>query len=202
MIQKLHSSHIFVISGPPNSSKSTLAKTLAANYKYPFIDGGRDEVYNISLNPHTITKTHSIEQFHTTGNTGDEAPLTDADCWEWLIQLREKAANLLGEGAPGVFIACSALEEKYRDVIRIISLTRRVAVHFIYMRLDARLLTERLESGANHFTENSVTKRELEILENSKGRKNHNHLLISVGDNLADCDTARRIIGEILIQNR
>lgn len=201
MIQNLHSSHIFVICGPSSSDKSTLARTLAANYKYFFIDAGGDEVYNTPLALHMMIETHSIGQFLTTGNTGDEAPPTDADCWEWLIQLRENAAELLQEGASGVFIACSALEEKCRDVIRIISLTRRVAVHFIYLHVDARLLMARLETGVSHFTENNVMKREHKILEKPKGRKNHNHLLILVGDSLADCDAARRIIREILIQN-
>lgn len=91
-----------------------------------------------------------------------------------------------------MFIACPMLEEKYRDVIRIIELTRRVSVHFIHLSSDAVMGIEGVESEA----------KQTDFLETARKRQHHTHVLISAGDNRTDFDTAKRMIGDVLVRNR
>jgi len=78
--------------------------------------------------------------------------LTDADRWDWLVLLRQKAVQELEHGAAGVVVTCSALKRKYRDVIRIASYNdRNVLVHFIYLKAPKEVLMARVMARQGHF---------------------------------------------------
>jgi gluconokinase len=93
-------------------------------------------------------------------------PLTDIDRWDWLIRLRKEAAGKLEAGAGGVVLTCSALKEKYRDVIRLASYNdHHVLVHFIYLRVSPEMLLARVKARRNHYMKDDMVKSQLESLE-------------------------------------
>jgi gluconokinase len=93
-------------------------------------------------------------------------PLTDADRWDWLIRLRKEAAGKLEAGAGGVVLTCSALKQKYRDVIRLASYNdHHVLVHFIYLRVSPEMLLARVKARRNHYMKDDMVKSQLESLE-------------------------------------
>ena len=92
--------------------------------------------------------------------------LTDQDRWEWLISVRRRTVEELSEGAWGVFLSCSALKQKYRDVIRIAALeNRNLSVHFLYLHADENLLLRRVGSRQGHFMKASMVRQQVASLE-------------------------------------
>ena len=73
-------------------------------------------------------------------------PLTDDDRWPWLARLNAELRAAADRGRP-VFLACSALKQKYRD--------RLVAglphARFIYLKGSLELIRSRLVQRRNHF---------------------------------------------------
>jgi gluconokinase len=95
-----------------------------------------------------------------------DLPLTDADRWDWLISLRQESFRLFQGTTSGVVLTCSALKRKYRDVIRLIALEdSNIVVHFIYLRVDAEVLLQRVRMRQNHYMKESMVKSQLDILE-------------------------------------
>ncbi len=95
-------------------------------------------------------------------------PLTDADRWDWLIQLREAAINrLASSNAPaGVVVTCSALKHKYRDVIRVAAYDHpSVQIHFIYLRADESVLLQRVKQRKGHYMKSAMVHSQFEMLE-------------------------------------
>ena len=97
--------------------------------------------------------------------------LTDTDRWDWLISLREKAVETLlrddtGDGIKAVFIACSALKKKYRDVLRIAALENKgIKVTFVYPKVEEDALIRRLEMRKGHYMKKEMLRSQLEALE-------------------------------------
>ncbi len=93
-------------------------------------------------------------------------PLTDADRWDWLVLLRQKAMERLSSGSSGVVLTCSALKRKYRDVIRIASYNDHdVLVHFVYLRADEEVLLQRVKARQGHYMKDSMVKSQFKSLE-------------------------------------
>lgn len=163
-----HHRHIWIITGPAGCGKSTVAKYLAGQLQLPYIEG--DEVGFVcayqSYAPHSLTHP---PQFHPKTNIDKMAagiPLTDADRWDWLIQLREEAVKHLNVGATGVVVTCSALKKKYRDVIRVASYNNsNVVVHFVYLKAPKELLLERVRQRSGHYMKDSMVHSQFESLE-------------------------------------
>ncbi|KAK8193050.1 P-loop containing nucleoside triphosphate hydrolase protein [Phyllosticta capitalensis] len=143
-----HHRHIWIITGPAGCGKSTVAKYLAGQLQLPYIEG---------------------DEFHPKTNIDKMAagiPLTDADRWDWLIQLREEAVKHLNVGATGVVVTCSALKKKYRDVIRVASYNNsNVVVHFVYLKAPKELLLERVRQRSGHYMKDSMVHSQFESLE-------------------------------------
>jgi gluconokinase len=129
-------------------------------------------------------------------------PLTDADRWDWLIRLREQAAKQFDEGVPAVVLTCSALKHKYRDVIRVISLNdENVAVHFIYLRADPKVLLQRVRARQNHYMKDSMVKSQLNILE-EPDRKERDVSPIDVSASIPEVHRlARDLVSKIITQD-
>lgn len=101
-------------------------------------------------------------------------PLNDEDRWDWLVTLREAAvaaldASSTNSTAPmqkGVVVTCSALKQKYRDVIRVAAYNdHRVHVHFIYLHASEAVLTERVRSRKGHFMAATMVQSQFAALE-------------------------------------
>ncbi|KAI9819899.1 MAG: hypothetical protein M1827_006469 [Pycnora praestabilis] len=131
--------HIWIITGPAGCGKSTVAQYISENLSIPYIEG---------------------DEYHPPANIKKMAsgiPLTDADRWDWLVLLRQKAVEQLNSGSSGVVLTCSALKRKYRDVIRIASYNDHdVLVHFVYLHADEEVLLQRVRARTGHYMKDSM----------------------------------------------
>lgn len=104
-------------------------------------------------------------------------PLTDEDRWDWLISLRKAAIDSLSpsdsnnfQPPSGVIVACSALKQKYRDVMRVAAYgTPLVQIHFIYLRLSESVLIQRVNQREAHYMKGGMVHSQLEVLEEPLG---------------------------------
>lgn len=105
-----------------------------------------------------------------------DIPLTDADRWDWLIELRETAVQTLTTASTahphppaGVVVTCSALKHKYRDVIRVAGYDHpAIKVHFIYLRANEETILARVRERKGHFMKWSMVHSQFEMLEEPK----------------------------------
>lgn len=101
---------MIVVMGVSGCGKSTVARALADSLGWPFFDA---------------------DDFHPSANIQKMAagiPLNDDDRWPWLERLRERLASEHQQGHSAV-LACSALKERYRDILR----RGAPGVRFIYL---------------------------------------------------------------------
>jgi carbohydrate kinase (thermoresistant glucokinase family) len=127
--------------GVSGSGKTTLGKKLAAFLDLPFIEG---------------------DQFHATENIEkmkSGIPLNDQDRVPWLADLNEA---LIREKNTGVVLACSALKQKYRDLLSQNIPSNQLL--WVYLACDTQTLQERMQNR-NHFMPTSLLKSQLETLE-------------------------------------
>lgn len=104
---------------------------------------------------------------------GNGIPLTDADRWDWLISLRQAAIDALSPSNPnnfkspaGVVVACSALKQKYRDVMRIAAYgSPSVQIHFVYLKLTEAVLLQRVSQRQAHYMKSDMVQSQLAALE-------------------------------------
>jgi gluconokinase len=99
-------------------------------------------------------------------------PLTDQDRWDWLISLRYAALKALAPGVPGVVLTCSALKQKYRDVIRIAHYNSPdVLVHFVFLHASEEVLLQRVKARQGHYMGADMVHSQLESLEFPKSEE-------------------------------
>ena len=156
--------HLFIVTGPAGCGKTTVAEFLADWSSLPYLEG--DDVRPPTSSPR---QTNILRQYHPQANVdkmSQGVALTDADRWDWLIQLREEAVLALDSGAAGVILTCSALKRKYRDVIRVARYNDHdVRVHFIYLRATEALLTQRVAARKDHYMKPGMVRSQLQSLE-------------------------------------
>ncbi|KAL4989102.1 P-loop containing nucleoside triphosphate hydrolase protein [Aspergillus falconensis] len=151
--------HIWVVTGPAGSGKSTVGRYLQQELGVPFLEG---------------------DDFHPASNKAKMSagtPLTDADRWDWLISLRSAATTLLSTPAStstststqaptGVVVACSALKKKYRDVMRVAAYgSPNVRIHFVYLKLEPATLYARVSARQAHYMKQGMVESQLRDLE-------------------------------------
>lgn len=127
-----------ILMGVAGSGKSTIGRALAARLGWRFIEG--DDYHD----PESVRKMAS------------GTPLTDADRAGWLARLYSE----LRTGGPSV-LACSALKERYRGVLR----GDLEGVLFVFLRGDFDLFLGRLEQRTGHYMGAGMLRSQFEDLE-------------------------------------
>jgi gluconokinase len=87
-------------------------------------------------------------------------PLDDADRQPWLETMSREIGGWLDAGET-VVLACSALKQRYRDVLK----AGRPGVRFVYLKGDPALIRERLSGRHGHYMPASLLDSQLEALE-------------------------------------
>lgn len=87
-------------------------------------------------------------------------PLDDADRAPWLQRLHDELQHQINEGR-SVILACSALKEAYRRILR----DETLPPTFIYLDVDPETIQERLSHRTAHFFPKQLMDSQFEALE-------------------------------------
>lgn len=132
---------VFVIMGVSGSGKSTIGKLLSSRLQLPFFDA---------------------DDFHPPANVDKMArgvPLSDADREPWLLELR----NLLNtHKQDGCILACSALKERYRQLL---SNHGKIPIQWVFLDGDFELIKARIDRRQNHFMSSRLLADQFNTLE-------------------------------------
>lgn len=177
--------HIWVVTGPAGCGKSTVGEGLRRELGLPFLEGDdvRESTQFIRLRKGDIqgSNTQAVaQQYHSRSNKdkmGNGIALTDEDRWDWLISLRKAAIDALSpsesnnfQPPAGVIVACSALKQKYRDVMRVAAYgSPSVRIYFIYLKLSEEVLMQRLKQREAHYMKSGMVRSQLQVLEEPQG---------------------------------
>ncbi len=133
---------IIFIMGVSGSGKTTIGRRLSAATGLPFFDG---DDYHPPANKEKMRAGQ---------------PLTDEDRKDWLTRMNELAKeNSVQKGA---IIACSALKEKYRNV-----LAEKIngPVYWVLLQGGYGLIQERMKARKDHFMPPSLLQSQFDTLE-------------------------------------
>ena len=131
-----------ILMGVTGSGKTTLGKMLAEKLGWDFYDG---DDYHL---PENISKMSA------------GIPLTDADRADWLERLAALISESLGKGRPGV-MACSALKQKYRDVLAV----DPQQVRFVYLKGTPQQIRLRVQNRPRHYMQADMVESQFAALE-------------------------------------
>lgn len=123
---------IVIVMGVVGAGKTTVGRMLADQLGWQFADA---------------------DDFHPESNVEKirhGIALTDADRQPWLMRLRDTIAGWF-QSDTNVVLACSALKEKYRQVLDV-----GPEVRFVYLKGSASLIAERLHSRQGHFANEQI----------------------------------------------
>lgn len=132
---------IFII-GVSGVGKSTIGELASNELSIPFFDG---------------------DDYHPKENVKKMAqgqPLTDEDRYEWLINLNQLARKQIQQNS--CIIACSALKESYRDLLKKDIETQ---IKWIFLNGSFEQISDRLKQRKGHFMPLSLLKSQFESLE-------------------------------------
>jgi gluconokinase len=133
-----------VVMGVSGSGKSTIGRRIASRLGFAFADADR---------------------YHPEANIAKMAagvPLTDEDRRPWLERLRGLIEEHAAEGR-SLVLACSALKERYRRVLKEAEPAARV--HFVYLRGDFDTILTRMRRRKGHYMKASMLESQFRDLE-------------------------------------
>ena len=128
--------------GAAGSGKSTVGRALGQATGWPLVEG--DDYHA----PASIAKMRA------------GTPLNDADRMPWLVRLHAIAAAAV-ERREHAVITCSALKERYRELLR----GPLRGIRFVYLKADEATLRRRLERRSGHFAGPALVASQLADLE-------------------------------------
>ncbi|RNC85548.1 MAG: gluconokinase [Balneola sp.] len=132
---------VYIIFGVSGSGKTTIAQKLSTALSIPFFDA--DDFHPVS----------NVEKMKA------GVPLNDDDRFPWLETLSNKIAEW--NEARGAVLACSALKEKYRDILEGSS----NLVRWVFLEGSHQLIVQRMEARKGHFMPPALLKSQFESLE-------------------------------------
>jgi gluconokinase len=133
---------VIIIMGVAGSGKTTVGQLLARSLGWDFHDG---------------------DEYHPPANVEKMSrgvPLGDADRMPWLNEISESIGRWLKENE-NVVLTCSALKQKYRDLL----VGKRTEVRIIYLRADREVIAARLKSRKGHFAHENLLESQFADLE-------------------------------------
>ena len=128
--------------GVAGSGKTTIGRQLAVELQWPY---------------------HEADDFHSAANKekmGRGVPLDDADRAPWLAAIHAAMAECVAQGRSAVF-SCSALKEKYRQVLA----AGLPDLRLFYLAGDRDLLLQRIERRVGHYMKPGMLDSQLAALE-------------------------------------
>ncbi len=133
---------ILIVTGVAGSGKSTVGRAAAERLGWRFVDA--DDLHDAAA----IARIRAGQ------------PLDDEMRSPWLGRVREEIDDAIAAGSPTV-IACSALKERYRQVLA----GGVPQVRFVFLAADEELLRARLTGREGHFAGPALLASQLADLE-------------------------------------
>lgn len=127
--------------GVSGAGKTTVGELLAAQLGWDFADA---------------------DDYHSRANVEkmrSGIPLTDADRAPWLETLRRMIVDVV-KAKKNIVLACSALKQSYRDLLRV-----GPEVRFVYLKAPPAVLHERLHARHGHYMTEQMLASQLATLE-------------------------------------
>jgi gluconokinase len=134
-----------VLMGVAGSGKTAVGMRVAEKLNWRFLDA---------------------DNFHPAANIEKMShgiPLTDEDRVPWLERLRDELRHQIASGH-SVILACSALKESYRRILR----EEPLPPQFVYLDVDAETIRERLSHRSAHFFPKELMNSQFAALEKPK----------------------------------
>ena len=128
-----------LIMGVAGSGKTTVAKLLSKKINAFLIEA---------------------DDYHSKNNIDKMSagiPLNDDDRYDWLVKIKEKIDKR--KNFQNLVIACSALKEKYRSILKI------KEDHLVYLKISKDTAKTRIKKRQGHFMPDSLFKSQFAILE-------------------------------------
>lgn len=136
---------IILLMGVTGSGKTTIGKNLSAALGWKYFDA--DDFHS----PANVEKMrHGI-------------PLNDSDRQPWLERLQKLIQENLALNQSAI-LACSALKERYRELLLIDD-----RVQLVYLKGDYELIENRLRARQNHYMNPQLLSSQFETLEEPHG---------------------------------
>ena len=135
---------IIILMGVAGSGKTTIGSLLAKELNWDF---------------------HDADDLHSESNRAKMSqgiPLTDEDRAGWLLVLRDLLIRN-DEAGRSTILACSALKESYRELLKI-----NKNVKFVHLQGTYEQIEERLKNRAGHYMSAKMLASQFEILEEPK----------------------------------
>ena len=132
---------IFVM-GVSGVGKSTIGSLLSKEFSIPYFDG---DDFHPQENVDKMANGHS---------------LNDDDRYGWLLKLNSLANQHIEKG--GCIIACSALKEKYRDILQE---NIEKNTKWVFLNGSYELISNRMQARKNHYMPASLLKSQFDTLE-------------------------------------
>ncbi len=118
---------VFIVMGISGCGKTSMARRFAEAFNGEWLDA---------------------DDFHSVENRikmSAGVPLTDDDRWPWLDRLNTELRRVAGRRP--IFLACSALKQKYRDRLTV----GLPHARFVYLKGSMELIRSRLVHRQSHF---------------------------------------------------